>query len=188
MNEGELVRAAQRGDEAALESLYRAHYDQVYRYLLFRTGNPTVAEDIACQVFLAVVRGLSRYRHGDKPFLAWLYGIARNQLAQFYRESARRPQNGAYYAPLNGEAEPVDEDGGPAEDLERREQRERLSLALAGLPDPQREVVLLRSLLDLSIVETAELVGKSEGAVKQLHRRGLSSLRTRLEALLPDSP
>jgi RNA polymerase sigma-70 factor, ECF subfamily len=184
--EAELVAAACRGDERALEALYRSHHDTIYRYVWLRVGEQAAAEDVTAQVFLAMVDGLPRYRHKDRPFLAWLYGIARNQVAAFYRESSRR--NGGCPDAAVGAArqeEPV-APFVPEADLEQREKRKRLDLALRALPEPQREVVLLRSLLDLSVTQTAELTGKSEGAVKQLHRRALASLRDRLGPLLSD--
>jgi RNA polymerase sigma-70 factor, ECF subfamily len=184
--EAELVAAAQRGEERALEALYRSHYERIYRYVLFRVGDRAAAEDVTAQVFLAMVRGVSQYEHRDRPFLAWLYGISRKQVAVHFREASRR--NGDCHDTGGAEAESDGAHGdvwGPEHDYERREQNAKLALALRALPEAQREIVLLRSLLDLSIEQTAQITGKSRGAVKQLHRRALDSLRVRLAHLLP---
>ena len=89
--EQRLVEAACRGEESAIEALYRTHYDAIYRYVLLRLGSPSAAEDVTSQVFLGMVRGLGRYSDEGKPFVAWLYGIAQKQIAFFLRGQSRAP-------------------------------------------------------------------------------------------------
>jgi hypothetical protein len=89
--ERRLVEAACRGEESAIEALYRTHYDTIYRYVILRVGSPSAAEDVTSQVFLGMVRGLGRYRDEGKPFVAWLYGIAQKQIAFFQRSQGRSP-------------------------------------------------------------------------------------------------
>ena len=56
-----------------------------------RLGSPIAAEDVTSQIFLGMIRGLSRYRDEGKPFIAWLYGIAQKQIAFFQRGHGRQP-------------------------------------------------------------------------------------------------
>lgn len=176
-----LVEAAQAGDAGAIEALYRTHHATIYRYVLFRVGSVAVAEDVTSQVFLGMMRQLPRYRWQGKPFLSWLYAIAQKQVAMHFRSSARAG------SPVDLEqAESVIADtAGPHADAEQRERRVALARALDTLPESQREVILLRFVLALSLAETAAAVDKSEGAVKQLQLRGLAALKDVLGAYPP---
>jgi RNA polymerase sigma-70 factor (ECF subfamily) len=171
--EQRLVEAACRGESSAVEALYRGHYDTIYRYVLLRLGSPSAAEDVTSQVFLGMVRGLGRYRNDGKPFVAWLYGIAQRQIAFFYRGQSRVPPN----VDLDAALELAAQSAGPHATAEQRELRADLARALAQVSEGQREVLMLRYLLSLSVAETAAVVGRTEGAVKQLQLRGLAALK-----------
>lgn len=171
--ERRLVEAACRGEESAIEALYRTHYDTVFRYVLLRLGSRTAAEDVTSQVFLGMVRGLGRYRDEGKPFVAWLYGIAQKQIAFFLRGQRRAPNN----VDLDAAAELAADGAGPHATAEQRELRAGIAQALGRVPEGQREVLMLRYVLSLSLAETAEVVGRTEGAVKQLQLRGLQTLK-----------
>jgi RNA polymerase sigma-70 factor (ECF subfamily) len=171
--ERRLVEAACRGEKSAIEALYRTHYDTIYRYVLLRLGSPTAAEDVVSQVFLGMVRGLGRYRDEGKPFAAWLYGIAQKQIAFFQRRQGRAPSS----VELDTAAELIATSAGPHATAEQRELRVSIAQALSEVPEGQREVILLRYILSLSLAETAAIVGRTEGAVKQLQLRGLATLK-----------
>ncbi|MFH0915839.1 MAG: sigma-70 family RNA polymerase sigma factor [bacterium] len=172
--ERRLVEAACRGENSAIEALYRTHFDTIYRYVLYRVGSSSAAEDVTSQVFLGMVRGLGRYRDEGKPFVAWLYGIAQKQTAFFQRGRSRAPTP----MDLDDAAELVAQSAGPHATAEQRELRVEIAQALGKVPDGQREVIMLRYILSLSLAETAAIVGRSEGAVKQLQLRGLATLKT----------
>ena len=171
-----LVESAKAGDEAAFGALYRTYYDLIYRYVLFRVGTPTAAEDVTSGVFLAMVRNLRRFEWQGRPFLAWLYAIAQKQVAFYRRSAARAPSQ----VELDAAAEVIGDTAGPHATAMERERRLRLAQALDQLPETQREVVLLRYVLSLSLAETAAATERSEGAVKQLQLRGLVALRALL--------
>ncbi len=171
--EQRLVQAACRGEESAIEALYRTHYDTIYRYILLRVGSRSTAEDVTSQVFLGMVRGLGRYSDEGKPFVAWLYGIAQKQVAFFMRGHSRAPSA----VDLDAVVELAADSAGPLATAEQRELRGAIARALAKVPDGQREVLMLRYILSLSVAETAAVVGRSEGAVKQLQLRGLTTLK-----------
>jgi RNA polymerase sigma-70 factor, ECF subfamily len=172
--EQRLVEAACRGEESAIEALYRTHFDAIYRYVLFRVGSPASAEDVTSQVFLGMLRGLGRYRDEGKPFVAWLYGIAQKQIAFFLRGQSRAPNS----VDLDAAAELAAHSAGPHATAEQRELRVAIAQALSKVPDGQREVIMLRYILSLSVAETAAVVERTEGAVKQLQLRGLATLKT----------
>jgi RNA polymerase sigma-70 factor (ECF subfamily) len=171
--ERRLVEAACRGESSAVEALYRTHYETIFRYVLFRVGSRSAAEDVTSQVFLGMVKGLGRYRDEGKPFVAWLYGIAQKQIAFFQRGQSRAPDP----VDLDAAAELAAQSAGPDATAEQRELRAGITRALSKVPEGQREVLMLRYFLALSVAETAALVGRTEGAVKQLQLRGLATLR-----------
>lgn len=171
--ERRLVESARTGDEGAIEALYRTYYPVVYRYALFRVGSATVAEDVTSQVFLGMVRHLPRFTWKGKPFVAWLYAIAQKQVAHHHRSSGRAART----VGLEQAEDLIADTAGPEATAQERERRLRLAGALRMLPESQREVVLLRHVLSLSLAETAAAVNKTEGAIKQLQLRGLASLK-----------
>jgi RNA polymerase sigma-70 factor, ECF subfamily len=174
--EQRLVEAACRGEESAIEALYRTHFDTVYRYVLLRLGSAAAAEDVTSQVFLGMVRGLGRYRDEGKPFVAWLYAMARKQVAFYQRGQSRAPTA----VDLEAVEDMVAKTAGPHATVEEQELRVAISRALAKVPEGQREVILLRYVLSMSVADTASVVGRTEGAVKQLQLRGLATLKSLL--------
>lgn len=177
--EKRLVELAQAGDQGALEVLYREHYDQIFRYCLFRLGSAAAAEDVTSQVFLAMVRGLARFSWQGRPFVAWLYAVAKKQVAYYLRSAAKvdpMPEQDG----LTLMAESAAPDPSPASSLEAQERRLALLQALKSLPEAQREVLVLRYLLSFSLEEAAAALGRSEGAIKQLQLRALAALRAQL--------
>lgn len=171
--ERRLVEAARSGDRSAVDALYRDHYDAIYRYALYRVGSPQAAEDVSSQVFLGMVRGLPRFRWQGKPVLAWLYGIAQKQVAMHVRNSKRSRGD----VDLEQAGHIAADDPDPESGLEAEARRAQLAGALRMLPESQREVVLLRQVMSLSLAETAAALDRSEGAVKQLQVRALATLR-----------
>lgn len=172
LREERVVAQARAGDQSAIEHLYRSHVDQVYRYLLVRLGSVAAAEDVTGQVFLAMVRGLPRYKDQGRPFVAWLYGIAQKQVSYY-----RRTESRAESVDLDQVQDILADTAGPEASAAERERRATLAAAIRRLPESQSDVVLLRYVLGLTLAETAAVLGKSEGAVKQLALRGLSGLR-----------
>jgi RNA polymerase sigma-70 factor, ECF subfamily len=141
--------------------------------VLYRVGSLSAAEDVSSKVFLGMVHGLPRFEWQGRPFIAWLYAIAQKQLAHHFRSEAKSPAA----LELKAAESMVADTLGPHGSAEERERRVRLSRALRMLPESQREVVLLRHVLQLSLAETAAATGRSEGAIKQLQVRGLATLK-----------
>lgn len=169
-----LVAQAAQGDETAVLTLYEQHKTAVHTYVYYRVGGDrALAEEITAEVFTRMVAGLPRFVYRERPFLAWLYTIARHCLADYYRRDGRYPNQ-----PLS-EQLPDDADG-PEQQAQRRLEEARLLQAIARLTEAQRDVVILRFIEGRSVAETAVLLGKKEGAVKTLTRRALAALRRQL--------
>jgi RNA polymerase sigma-70 factor, ECF subfamily len=169
MTDPDTLVAAQAGDGAALERLYRALAPAVLGYL--RAQGARDPEDLASETFVGMVRGLARFHGDDRAFRSWLFFIAHRRLLDERRALSRRPLE------VVPPTEVPDKPGGDVEDdamasIGARWARE----AVGKLTPDQRDVVLLRVLGDLSLEEVARILGRSVGAVKSLQRRGLVAL------------
>ena len=170
----DVLAAAQAGAAWAFEVLYRDLSPVVTGYL--RLHGAAEPDDLASETFLGVFTGLAAF-HGDEAALrSWVFTIAHRRLVEDWRRRSRRPQLTDDAGDLTLHA------GGDAED----DALVRIGAAdvhrmCAELPDDQRSVLLLRVLADLTVEQVAQVMGRSVGAVKALQRRGLRTLRDRLE-------
>jgi RNA polymerase sigma factor (sigma-70 family) len=177
-DEQALVARARAGEDEAWKQLYGSYYDPIYRYLRARSDDITTAEDLAADVFVAAVRSIERYR-GERPVLAWLFGIARHIALDHARRRGRRNR---FLAPL---WRPADSDADPAERIPSGARPadevvvERLDLmaAMRRLSGSQREVVALRYFAGLTTAEIAVVMRRDSSAVYSLHARALLALR-----------
>jgi RNA polymerase sigma-70 factor (ECF subfamily) len=168
------VERAASGDAAAIGELYRRHAPAIFRYLFYRLGDRERAEDLASEVFVRALEALPRYRRQGRPFSAWLYRIASARVADYYRRHRRRPT-----VPLA--ADLPARGGDPGEVAESRLTAELLQQVIARLSPLQQQVIVLRFLEGLSHAEVAQVIGRSEGAVRVLQFRALEALRRLLE-------
>jgi RNA polymerase sigma-70 factor (ECF subfamily) len=165
-----LVLAAQRGDEQAFGELYDAYVDRIYRYIYYRVSTPEIAQDLTSEVFLRMVEGLPTYQYRELPLLAWLYRIAHARIVDHYRRSRHRVDDEDIET-LNLSTE-TDLDSAMMTRYHQQEVRNALSL----LTDEQQQVIVLRFIEGHSLQKTADLLGKTIGAVKVMQHRALQSL------------
>ncbi len=175
MQTDDLVRRARRGDGESLGCLFDRFYRPVFRYLLGRTGDRVLAEDMASEVFVEVAGRIRSFRGDGSRFPAWLFAIARHDLADHRRARTRRQVEPVEQVPEVGE---VDD---PADVAVRHLEAEDALRSLAGLTEAQREVILLRFAADLPVAEVAAILGKPVGAVKSMQHRALAQLRHQLQ-------
>lgn len=173
-----LVRGAQR-DLAAFSALYQRYATQVYRYLLVRVGNVQDAQDLTSQTFLAAMQSLDSYRE-QRPFGAWLLGIARHKVADQFR--GRRPDRNADLDPETAETIP-DHDDALEEIVGRQLEIEQVARKLQRIAPDRAEALSLRLFAGLEVAEIAPLMGKNEAAVRMLVFRGLRDLQAQLNVM-----
>jgi RNA polymerase sigma factor (sigma-70 family) len=175
-SDDELLARFVAGDAEAFVGFYHRHLAAVLGFFLRRTRDPELTADLTAEVFAAALIAAARYRPGEGPALAWLYGIAAHKLADSRRrgrvedEARRRLALG----PLA-----VDD-----EDLARVEEMADVGAAesaLAALPAGQRDAVLARVVQERSYAEIAEQMRCSELLVRQRVSRGLRALREQME-------
>ena len=184
--ERSLVDRAKAGESEALGRLYDAYVARLYRYCLTRVGDETEAEDLTEEIFLKVLGAIDRFEwrpgaEGQRiPFGAWIFRIARNEVASFQRRVAARPRR-AEFSDLVAERL-RDEGRGPQELAETKLTIEEVFRVVRQLPEAQRDVILLRFASGLSVKETAESLGKNVPNVKVLQHKGVQRLREVLTA------
>ncbi|MBA7625595.1 ECF RNA polymerase sigma factor SigW [subsurface metagenome] len=171
-DEESLVRRAQHRDHEAFAQLYEEHFDKIYRYVTFKIGNKTEAEDMTQQVFLNALQSISSFKWKGIPFSAWLFRIAHNQVVDYLRSKKRTT------VPLDESL--VSNDNNPQLLTEQKLDIEQLILATEKLTEAQREVISLRFAGELSIAQVAKAMGKSQGAVKALQHSAIVALRKTL--------
>jgi len=168
----EVVAAAQAGDADALGIVYAALSPKVLGYL--RARGVDDPEAITNDVFVHVLRRLDRLVGGAEGLRSFVFSVAHARHVDEVRRRARRPADAPYIQELDQRSAPS------AESSVLSSERGYLTELLNLLNEDQRSVVALRVIGDLSIEQTAQVLGKSPGAVKQLQRRGLLALRAAL--------
>jgi RNA polymerase sigma-70 factor (ECF subfamily) len=166
-----LVRRAQKQDSQAFAQLYEAYFDRIYRYIVMRIRNEAEAEDMTQQVFTKMLHSIASYKSKGAPFSSWVYRIAHNQVVDFLRQ-----QNKKATVDIEGLQLPYEGDD-PQHVLEKQVDIEELKKATRQLTAAQQEVLSLRFAGELSIAQCADIMGKSEGAIKALQHSAVSALR-----------
>ncbi len=173
LREASLVRAAQRGDRKAMDELVRLHQDRVYGFLYRMSNDRDLALDLTQDTFLKALRGLGGFKP-EASLGPWLLAIARNCFLDHTRQQASLLSRGR---------DPLEDDGAGAEDpaLLRLSSDSGIMEALAQVPSPLREALVLRHIEDLSYDQIAEALEAPLGTVKTWIHRGRASLRNLLE-------
>jgi RNA polymerase sigma-70 factor, ECF subfamily len=170
-NVRELVERAKRGDRDALEELYLLHFDRIYSYLHMSVGNRHDAEDLTTQTFLKMLEAIGRFEWKSVPFSAWLFRIAHNLAMDFFRAGKRvQPEEEVPEPPGSEEA------SAEFHALHSIGRSSMLDL-IADLSPEQRQVLTLKFVFNFANGDVAEILGKTEGAVKSLQHRALATLQ-----------
>lgn len=178
------MTAYQAGDVAAFAELVARFEKPLWSYLRRFVRDPATAEDLLQETFMRVVNGAASWRESSK-FSTWLYTIGRNLCIDHARKQQHRRalsldgQGGDDEAPRLHEQLSGRDRGGERSAL-NHELATRLERAIAALPEPQREVFVMRELLDLPFAEIAEAVGATQATVKSRMRYALERLRSEL--------
>ncbi|HEY8302617.1 MAG TPA: RNA polymerase sigma factor [Jatrophihabitans sp.] len=171
----ELVDAARAGDVAALNTLYRGLAPAVHGYLCSKGVED--ADGATSEVFLSLFDRLPRVRGGATGLRKLTFSIAHARMVDEHRARKRRPIGVDWSVDTDPRQVPSAEHQAELNDGTRRVMR-----MLDRLPADQREVLVLRIVADLAVDQIADIMGRSSGAVKQLQRRGMVTLRAIVEA------
>ena len=161
---------AGRDNEVVLTSLYEEYYDKIARYVYVHIGDRTEAEDIAGEVFLKALESLKSYQERGIPMQSWLFRIAHNMVVDHLRKAAKRKTVPIDAMQIEGGTDPM-------EVTERNIEMERVAKAMEKITKEQREVLRLRFFGGLTSKEAGSILNKSDGAVREMQRAAIESLR-----------
>ena len=174
----DLVPAAVQGDRRALQRIISIIHPRVLRYARARIGGgrmPT-PEDVAQEICLAVATSIDRYSDTGRPFMAFVYGIAFNKVADAHRSMARDKLSPVEDVPDTEVATITPEDAAMVSAGSNT-----VRALLDSLNEKARDIVILRVFVGLSAEETAQVMGSTPGAVRVAQHRALAKLRGQLE-------
>ena len=177
-----LVTRHQGGEKEVFAEIYMRYFDRVYSYLRMALDDEHAAEDTTQHVFMKVMEALPRYERRTQPFRAWLFTIVRNEAIRYLSKRGR--------VELTDPVELV----GRREDAATTEPAEALGalawisdreilMLIERLPIAQRQVLMLRYMMDLTAADIAAVLGRSSEDVRTLQSRALRFLEQRLTAL-----
>lgn len=178
IDQDRILESAIGGDSEAFGILYEVYVGKIYNYIYYRVGNVNDAEDLTERVFLRALRHIKTYRHRGLPFSAWLYRIAHNLVANWYRDNSRRKD-----VPLEEGMIITQHFNFPEQELLQAEEREHLLAVIYKLPADRQELLILKFVENLSNVEIGKIMGRTEGAIKSLYHRTLLTIRDELSNL-----
>jgi RNA polymerase sigma-70 factor (ECF subfamily) len=182
-----LVRAAQGGEEGALDVLLKRYQPQIFRFGMKMCRDPEDAREVLQDTLFAAARTVHGFR-GASSLSTWLYTIARSFCIKKRRRSVFAPEVISLESGASAGLEPPDRGRDPERTLADREVGAALDAAIASLEPEYREVLLLRDVEGLSGAEVAEVMGLSVPAVKSRLHRARASVRERLAPLLAPLP
>lgn len=170
-----LVVRAQAGDTAAYGEIYERYLDTVFRFVYFRVGSRPLAEDLTQDVFTRAWKRIGTFTWQGRDIGAWLVTIARNLVADHFKSGRYRLEV------TTGDVLDTDRvERGPegSPELAAVDHVTNMALldAVKRLNPEQQECIVLRFLSDLTVAETAQAMGKNEGAIKALQYRAVRSL------------
>jgi len=159
--------------KATIGSLYEQYYDRIVRYIFIRINDKSEAENLGGEVFLKALQSFDSYRGGPEKVRSWLFKIAHNLVVDYVRDMNKRTE-------ISIDEVEVPDKLSVEEAAEARFEVERLSKALHHLTPAQREVIGLRFFGGLSSDEVGKMVGKKSGAVREMQRAAIETLRKQM--------
>ncbi len=172
------VTLASQGNPEAFSYLYEKNVTRIYNYIYYRIGSATDAEDITSRVFYRAFGHINSYVEKGVPFSAWLYRIAHNLIANWHRDNLRRKE-----VPLEDHLDLPHKADQPERMLEKNQEMDVLLKGIRRISPDRQQLILLKYLDNLSNAEIAQIMGRSEGAIKSLYHRALISLREEMEEI-----
>jgi RNA polymerase sigma-70 factor, ECF subfamily len=180
--ETRLVERMRSGDSKAVEEFYNIYRRRLHYLILERVDrNQTVAEDLVQEVFVAALSSLGKFR-GDSQLFTWLRSIAFHKLNDLYRRRAREPKvedSSPEVQALKLE-QATDTEQAIHSAMESEETRQEVQQALVDLPQDYKEVLVLKYLEEMPVMEISHVMGRSPKSVEGLLTRARKALRTSL--------
>jgi len=178
----ETLARARTGDEEAIVAIYHRYYDPIYQFCRLRVGDPLAAQDLTSEVFVRFIKAMKRETAPRTSLRGWIFRVARNLIYDHYGREAELPID-TIDQWLSSDIETD-----PEVQALQSIQVERARRAISMLAPSQQEVLLLRFDQQLSLQETAEIMGKQVNAIKALQFRAVNTLRQILRDMDVEEP
>ena len=172
MTDTEAIILAAQGDQDAFTVIYQRYVKRIYNYVYYRTGSAHDAEDLTEKVFFRVLNNIGTYNNRGFPFSAWLYRIAHNLVANWYRDNKRKNE-----VSIEDHEFTLKHSDQLEHNVEKNQEIDTLLEAIRKLPAERQNLLILKFVERLSNEEIALIMGKTEGAIKSLYHRTLRVLR-----------
>ena len=156
-------------------SIYDKYVDKIYRFVVLKVKSQEIAEDLTSEVFLRGWQSFKEKKDKIENMQAFLYQIARNLLADHYRQSSKAQLVSVEYAPITDSSQDLEEKAFLRSDLEQ------VKAALVNINEDYREVIIWYYLDELKVSEIAKMLDKSEPTTRVLIHRALKALRNELK-------
>ena len=164
------VRA--RVDRTAFGELYERYVRRIHNYHYYRCSNQADAEDLTARTFIRALASIHRYTDRGVPFSAWLFRIAHNLVANWHRDKARRP-----VSRLEGLIQLAGVSTDPVEEVEATEAVDEIRSLVRKLPPDRQQLIVLKFASRMTNAQVAAVMDRTEGAIKALLHRTITSLR-----------
>jgi len=176
-----LIEATLRGESSAFGDLVRKYQDRLYNTLVHVTGSHEDASDLAQEAFVQAFVKLDTFRRSS-AFYTWLYRIAMNRTASYYRR--KKPTTSLDRARAQGGREPIEPNPGPHEQLEQEERRGQVRRALARLSEEHRTVLVLREIEGCDYETIAGMLEVPVGTVRSRLYRARMQMHEQMKEVL----
>jgi len=181
--ETKLIEKLRSGDSTAMEEFYNIYRKRLYLLVLEQVGqDQAVAEDLVHEVFLAALNSLDKFR-GDSQLYTWLRSIALHKINDFYRRQARQPkpkESSPDFDAIKQLEQIGDDEPATLTVMETEETRQSVHQALEGLPQDYQEVLVLKYLEEMPVLEISQVMGRSPKSVEGLLSRARKAMRDNL--------
>ena len=176
ITESDLVELA-RNDPEAFGELYERNVDRIYRYIYYRVGSTADAEDLTARTFYQALDNLDRYAPRGLPFIAWLYRIAHNLVANYHRSRSHWQMSSLEDVELIGKPNER-----PDAAAEKSEREQALWAAIRRQPEERQRLLIMKFSDRLSNEQIGQALDRTESSVKSLYFRTLKALKVDLES------
>jgi len=172
-----LIESVKKGDKNAFNILYKTYFTPLFRYIYLRINSKTETEDLVQEVFLRVLKNINKFEDRNKSPLNYFFTIARNLIIDYWKKKKE--------ISINNEEilKAIHNNFNPHQIIQEKEINEIIKKSIKNLPTDQQEVIILKFINDMTNKEIANLMDRSEEAVRQLQCRALKKLRQTLKEL-----
>ncbi len=164
------IEGARVGNPASISKLYQLLNTKLVSYLKRHVGDFAV-QDVAQETWISVARGIKNFNGNEDEFLAWFFILAKRRVIDIYRKGARLPKTTTISTDLLSSDVPLEEMVVGNINL-----NEAIQTLTDSLPEDQAEVIMLRVVADLSVKQVAQVMNRSQSAIRTMQHRAILKL------------